>query len=82
MVLSPMPRSPRLPCRRESLTAREGEVLLLIAAGETNRQIGNLLSISEKTAAVHVSNILQKLGVRRRVDAAVIWALSRAPDAP
>lgn len=81
MVLSTMPRSPRLPCRRESLTAREREVLLLIAAGETNRQIGKLLAISEKTAAVHVSNILQKLGVRRRVDAAVISVLARPADA-
>lgn len=54
------------------LTAREAEVLSLVAAGRTNREIGSELYISEKTASVHVSNILRKLGVRSRVEAAVI----------
>lgn len=75
MVLSVMPRAPRLPCRRETLTPREEEVLALIVTGRTNRQIAGVLVISEKTAAVHVSNILQKLGVRRRIDAAVLTVL-------
>jgi DNA-binding NarL/FixJ family response regulator len=39
-----------------------------------------VLVISEKTAAVHVSNILQKLGVRRRVEAAVLAVLARPQD--
>jgi DNA-binding NarL/FixJ family response regulator len=80
MVLSTLPRSPRLPCRRETLTPREREVLALVATGQTNRQIAERLVISEKTAAVHVSNILQKLGVRRRVEAAVLSVLARTTD--
>lgn len=54
------------------LTAREAEVLVLLAAGRTNRQIGAELFISEKTASVHVSNILRKLGVTSRMDAAAV----------
>lgn len=57
---------------RLGLTSREGEVLALVAAGRTNRQIGEELYVSEKTASVHVSNILRKLGVSSRVDAAAI----------
>ena len=54
------------------LTAREGEVLLLLTRGYTNREIATELTISVKTASVHVSHILRKLGVARRVDAAAI----------
>ena len=57
---------------RLGLTAREAEVLALVAAGRTNRQIGEQLFVSEKTASVHVSNILRKLGVTSRVDAAAV----------
>ena len=57
---------------RLGLTARETEVLTLVAAGQTNRQIGAELFVSEKTAGVHVSNILRKLGVTSRVDAAAV----------
>ena len=56
------------------LTAREQEVLGLLAGGLTNREIGEALFISEKTASVHVSNILGKLGVGGR-GAAVAMAL-------
>ena len=52
------------------LTAREVEVLRLVAAGRTNRQIGEELFISESTAGVHVSRILAKFGVAGRVEAA------------
>jgi len=45
-------------------------VLALVAQGRTNRQIGETLFISEKTASVHVSNILAKLGVANRAEAA------------
>jgi DNA-binding CsgD family transcriptional regulator len=55
-----------------SLTARELEVLRLVAAGRTNRQIGAELFISEKTASVHVSRILAKLGVSTRGEAAAV----------
>jgi DNA-binding CsgD family transcriptional regulator/tetratricopeptide (TPR) repeat protein len=54
------------------LTPREREVLALIADGRTNRQIAETLFISGKTASVHVSNILAKLGVANRGEAAAV----------
>jgi predicted ATPase/DNA-binding CsgD family transcriptional regulator len=57
---------------RYGLTEREVAVLRLIGEGLTNRQIGQRLFISTGTAAVHVSNILRKLGVTGRVQAATI----------
>ncbi|MFL6128027.1 MAG: AAA family ATPase [Mycobacteriales bacterium] len=54
------------------LTARERDVLALLARGRTNRQIGRTLFISEKTASVHVSNILGKLGASGRTEAVAI----------
>jgi DNA-binding CsgD family transcriptional regulator/tetratricopeptide (TPR) repeat protein len=54
------------------LTRREREVLTLVSAGRTNRQIAETLFISENTAGVHVSNILGKLGVAGRTEAAAI----------
>jgi DNA-binding CsgD family transcriptional regulator len=57
---------------RLGLTPREAEVLGLVAAGRTNRQIGEELYVSEKTASVHISNILRKLGVNSRFDAAAV----------
>ena len=57
---------------RLGLTSRESEVLALVAAGRTNREIGAELYVSEKTASVHVSNILRKLGVSSRVEAAAV----------
>jgi DNA-binding CsgD family transcriptional regulator len=54
------------------LTAREAEVLRLVAAGRSNRDIAAELFISAKTASVHVSNILAKLGVASRTEAAAI----------
>jgi DNA-binding CsgD family transcriptional regulator/tetratricopeptide (TPR) repeat protein len=56
------------------LTPREREVLPLIAAGHTNKRIAESLFISESTAGVHVSNILGKLGVATRTEAAAIAA--------
>ena len=55
-----------------SLTPREREVLVLVADGRTNRQIAEALFINEKTASVHVSNILSKLGVANRGEAAAV----------
>jgi DNA-binding NarL/FixJ family response regulator len=57
---------------RLGLTPRETEVLALVSSGRTNRQIGEELFVSEKTASVHVSNILRKLGVTSRFDAAAV----------
>lgn len=54
------------------LTGREREVLGLVSQGRTNREIGAALFISEKTASVHVSNILAKLGAANRGEAAAI----------
>jgi ATP/maltotriose-dependent transcriptional regulator MalT len=54
------------------LTPREREVLTLVAEGRTNRQIAESLFISDKTASVHVSNILAKLGVANRGEAAAV----------
>ncbi|HKH16642.1 MAG TPA: AAA family ATPase [Solirubrobacteraceae bacterium] len=52
------------------LTPRERQVLALVAAGATNREIGRQLYMAEKTASVHVSRILSKLDVRSRTEAA------------
>jgi DNA-binding CsgD family transcriptional regulator len=60
------------PAEQLGLTPREAEVLALVAAGRSNRQIAQALFISPKTASVHVSNILAKLGVAGRVEAAAI----------
>jgi DNA-binding CsgD family transcriptional regulator len=64
--------------RLEALTPRESEVLRLMSRGLSNRQIGEELFISQKTASVHVSNILAKLGAATRTEAA---AIARAEDA-
>jgi DNA-binding NarL/FixJ family response regulator len=54
------------------LTSRELEVLSLLAEGRTNREIGEALFISPKTVSVHVTNLLAKLGVAGRVEAATL----------
>jgi len=66
--------APDLPDRAvlASLTSREREVLRLIAAGRSNREIASVLFIAPKTASVHVSNILGKLGAASRTEAAAI----------
>jgi two-component system, NarL family, response regulator LiaR len=58
----------------ERLTGREQEVLALVARGHTNRQIADALKISEKTVSVHVSNVLSKLGMASRTQAALYAA--------
>ena len=68
--------------RSQPQTEREREVLVLVAEGASNKAIGDALSISERTARTHVSNILLKLGLGSRTRAA-LWAiregLSRSP---
>ncbi|MCZ9346510.1 response regulator transcription factor [Streptomyces sp. TRM76130] len=64
----PEPEPDALP----GLTEREREILALIGEGLTNRQIGKRLYLAEKTVKNHISRLLAKLGVERRIQAAVI----------
>ncbi|HEV7825580.1 MAG TPA: AAA family ATPase [Mycobacteriales bacterium] len=75
--------APAAGCRADelaALTRRELVVLDHVAAGRSNREIGRLLFISERTVGVHVSRILAKLGVRSRVQASVIVLRRGQPD--
>ena len=62
------------------LSPREREILSLIGEGMTNRQIGKRLYLSEKTVKNHISRLLAKLGVERRVQAAVLATQSAPQD--
>ncbi|WP_199920816.1 helix-turn-helix transcriptional regulator [Streptomyces sp. NRRL S-237] len=70
------------PVEALGLTSRERDVLRLVAAGSTNRKIAEELFISPKTASVHVSNILAKLGVAGRGEAAALAHRLRLFAAP
>jgi DNA-binding NarL/FixJ family response regulator len=63
-----------------SLSPREREILVLIGDGLTNREIGKKLYLSEKTVKNHISRLLAKLGVQRRVQAAVLASHLEQPD--
>ncbi|MFF3539040.1 response regulator [Streptomyces sp. NPDC002466] len=67
--------------RLAALSGRERSVLELIGEGLTNRQIAKRLYLSEKTVKNHISRLLGKLGVERRVQAAVIAAQAHGHDA-
>lgn len=64
-------RSPPAQALIEPLSEREQEILALIATGATNREIGNQLFLAEGTVKNHVTNVLGKLGVRDRTQAAL-----------
>jgi DNA-binding CsgD family transcriptional regulator len=74
------PAPDRLNGRRthsHGLSAREAEVMSLIADGRTNGQIAEHLFLAEKTVKNHVRRIYAKLGVGRRVDAITLWRTSQ-----
>jgi ATP/maltotriose-dependent transcriptional regulator MalT len=71
-------RLPRPTRNEETLSPRELEVYELIVQGRTNREISKTLFIAESTTKVHVHHILEKLGVRSRVDAVRAWQLDGA----
>ncbi len=71
---------PADPAEELGLTPRERDVLRLVADGRSNRQIAEELFISPKTASVHVSNILAKLGVSGRTEAAAVAHRLRLVD--
>jgi DNA-binding NarL/FixJ family response regulator len=74
--------SPRAQAPAPQLTAREQEIVRLLAAGRANKEIAAELVISERTARTHVSNILAKLGLTSRTQAA-LWAVREGhADAP
>ncbi len=64
------------------LSPREKEILALIGDGLTNREIGKRLYLSEKTVKNHISRLLAKLGVQRRVQAAVLATHLEQPEHP
>ncbi len=66
-------RARRDPSPADELTPREREILALVARGNSNQEIAAELVISERTARTHVSNILRKLDLRSRTQAA-LWA--------
>lgn len=67
-------REIRAPESPEQLTERETEVLKMVALGKANKEIARLMDISEKTVKFHVGNILSKLGVASRTQAALYAA--------
>ena len=68
------------PAELASLTPQEKKILSLIAEGLTNRQIGERMFLAEKTVKNHVTNVLAKLGVERRTQAAVLASKLRQQD--
>ena len=81
--LDPRVAGALLPSRQPSpgadLSTREREVLLLVAEGLANKQIGRRLGITERTVKVHLGNVFRRIGVADRTSAA-LWARDHLPD--
>jgi len=76
-------REVRAPESPEPLTEREKDVLRLLADGKANKEIASALSISDNTVKTHMGNILTKLGVQSRTQAALYAAqVGLAPQPP
>jgi two-component system, NarL family, nitrate/nitrite response regulator NarL len=76
----PMPlRSPEGQ-RLRSLTSREREALRRVAAGDSTKEVARAMHVSDSTARTHVQNVLTKLGVRSRLQAAALVAREGLPD--
>jgi DNA-binding NarL/FixJ family response regulator len=78
LTITPVPDRAAVEARFD-LTRRERDVLALLLNGDSNRQIARALFISDRTVAVHVSRILDKLGVRNRTEAATVGAKLSLP---
>ena len=74
-ILAQAMRKPSVDDITSDLTSREMQVIQMIAEGMSNKMIGNKLGIAESTVKVHVKHILNKTGLRTRVEAAV-WAVN------
>ena len=74
-----VPQTPAAPAPRDTLSAREREILALIARGASNKLIARELDIAETTVKIHVQHILRKLGLSSRVQAAVYATERGAP---
>jgi two-component system nitrate/nitrite response regulator NarL len=70
-LISSIGRSAK-PDPRDALTTQESRILKMLGQGKSNREIGELFGVREKTVKYHVTNVLRKLGVRNRVEAALI----------
>ncbi|HZH50956.1 MAG TPA: response regulator transcription factor [Microvirga sp.] len=78
---SPVPGEKR-PDPFSELTPREEQILSILVEGRSNKEIGNKLDLSEKTIKHHLTNILQKLQVRNRVEAALLASDRMAQRSP
>ncbi|MCG3146127.1 MAG: Nitrate/nitrite response regulator protein NarL [Gammaproteobacteria bacterium] len=81
MLVDAMRTGTPAPATDEALTERERQILQLIAGGKSNKHIARQLGISDGTVKVHVKNLLRKLHLRSRLEAAV-WALNHRSEQP
>ena len=73
LLTRPIRQEPARPPALPELTTRESQILALVARGLTNKEIARDLSLTEKTVKHHMTNVMQKLQVRNRVEAAMLF---------